>query len=70
MLCKLNRIPIHVTGEKIRDGGFWGVHEFWQIDAMMFSGEFNGRWLSIRPAIDVVKPSNFSEFLPFFVSLR
>lgn len=43
-LCRLNGIPFDPTGEKIRLDGLWCVHEFGQLDAMMFC-RFQGRWL-------------------------
>jgi hypothetical protein len=45
-LCKFNSIPFNATGEKIRDGSLWSVHEFTlQLDAMQFWDRFEGRWL-------------------------
>ncbi len=45
-LCKLNSLPLNATGEIIRDGGTWRVHEFaWQMDAILFWDRFKGRWL-------------------------
>ena len=46
LLCKLNGIPFNSTGEKIKDGATWSVHEFeWQLDAIQFWDAFDGRWL-------------------------
>jgi hypothetical protein len=45
-LCKLNSLPFSPTGEKIRDGALWHVHEFaYQMDAILFWARFDGRWL-------------------------
>lgn len=45
-MCKLNGIPFDTTGERIEWGGTWCVYEFaWQLDAMMFWDQFEGRWL-------------------------
>lgn len=45
-MCKLNGIPFDATGEKIRKDSVWCVYEFaWQLEAMMFWDQFNGRWL-------------------------
>jgi hypothetical protein len=45
-LCRLNGIPFSATGERIQSGGMWCVYEFsWQLDAMQFWNQFEGRWL-------------------------
>lgn len=45
-LCRLNGIPFNATGEKIRQDGLWCVYQFaWQLEAMMFWDQFEGRWL-------------------------
>lgn len=45
-MCRLNSLPFNPTGEKIRDGGLWHVHEFaQQMDAILFWDRFQGRWL-------------------------
>lgn len=45
-MCKPNSLPLNSTGEKIRDGGSWHVHEFaHQMDAILFWAKFDGRWL-------------------------
>jgi hypothetical protein len=45
-LCKINSQPFNSTGEVIQNDGLWRVYEFtWQMDAILFWGRFDGRWL-------------------------
>lgn len=64
-LCQLNSLPFNATGEIIREGGTWRVHEFtWQMDAILFWDRFKGRWLRGSEFHYPERPENLPELKP------
>jgi hypothetical protein len=64
-LCRLNSIPLNLTGEKIREGGLWHVCEFtWQMDAILFWDRFEGRWLRGSEFHYPERPKNLPSLKP------
>jgi hypothetical protein len=58
-LRRLNGLPFNSTGETIQNDGLWKVYEFTrQMDAILFSDRFKGRWLRGKEFHYPERPAN------------